>query len=381
MSGTIVLILFLLAFPALVLWLAERRIAFVHKISPVVVCYAAGLAVGNLGILPPSAAAVQENVNTITVVLAIPLLFFSLHIRGLARSGSRALLSFGLQMAAVLVISAAGFLLFHGAFGGEAAKVTGMLIGVYTGGTVNLAAIGTALRVDPSLYVAANASDILFSGLYLLLLMTVGKRLARLLLRRPAPAYGQPSGPGFVADSSFRGLLSRGVAGPLVAALALAAPKAAAGAGLTRVGAGARGRRGAGGGPPPRAAGARGARRFTHAGASGLIGHDRRYSGGYHTRYRGFLHQRRQAHPPDLRPRALLHPGLQPLGGNHGQPGYPDLFGSGRRGLGGAVHLRLGDPAHSPGCSVRHRCGHHDRYLGSRHLLAPLCPYDRRLAR
>ena len=235
MSGTIVLILFLLAFPALVLWLAERRIALVHKISPVVVCYAAGLAVGNLGILPPSAAAVQENVNTITVVLAIPLLFFSLHIRGLARSGSRALLSFGLQTAAVLVISAAGFLLFHGAFGGEAAKVTGMLIGVYTGGTVNLAAIGTALRVDPSLYVAANASDILFSGLYLLLLMTVGKRLVRLLLRRPAPAYGQPSEPGFVADSSFRGLLSRGVAGPLVAALALAAAIAAAGASLTLV--------------------------------------------------------------------------------------------------------------------------------------------------
>ncbi len=235
MPGTIVLVLFLLAFPALVLWLAERRIAFVHRIGPVVVCYAAGLAVGNLGILPPSAAAVQENVNTITVVLAIPLLFFSLHIRGLARSGSRALLSFGLQTVAVLVISTAGFLLFRSAFGDEAAKVTGMLIGVYTGGTVNLAAIGTALRVDPSLYVAANASDILLSGLYLLLLMTVGKRLARLLLRRPAPDYGQYSGPGFVADSSFRGLLSQGVAGPLVAALALAAAIAAAGASLTLV--------------------------------------------------------------------------------------------------------------------------------------------------
>ena len=232
MLGSVLLVVFYLVFPALVLWLAEKRIALVHKIGPVVVCYAVGLAVGNSAILPSAAAGVQDAVNTIAVPLALPLLFFSLDIRGWARSGTRALLSFSLEAIAVVAVSALGFVHFGGALGADAPKVAGMLIGVYTGGTINLAAIGNALRVTATTYVAANASDIVFSGLYLLFLMTVGKRLIRAVLPRSAPE-GEATADASIQDaSSFRGLLTRAAAGPLAGALGLAVLIAAVGAAL-----------------------------------------------------------------------------------------------------------------------------------------------------
>jgi uncharacterized membrane protein len=231
MIGTVLLIAFYLLFPALALWLAERKIAFIHKVGPVVLCYVVGLALGNAGVLPTSAAAVQDAINTAAIPLALPLMFFSLDVRGWARSGPRALLSFALEVLAIAAVATGGFLLFRNALGGETAKVAGMLVGVYTGGTINLAAIGTALRVLPAVYVAANASDIVLSGLYLLFLMTIGKRIIRSIL--PAsPAAGAEAAETMEGTSSFRGLTERGVAGPLAAALGLAVLIAAAGASL-----------------------------------------------------------------------------------------------------------------------------------------------------
>ena len=188
MLASIVLALFFLLFPALVLWLAEKRLALVDRIGPAVVCYAAGLALGNSGALPAGAAAVQDVVTTAAVPIALPLLFFSLDLRGWRRTGPRALLAFGLEVLSITVVSAAGFLLFRGALGAEAPKVAGMLVGVYTGGTINLAAIAAALKVAAPLFVAANASDIVVSGAYLLFLMTVGKRIIRRLLPHAAAA-------------------------------------------------------------------------------------------------------------------------------------------------------------------------------------------------
>ena len=230
--AAILLVVFYLAFPALVLWLAEKRIALVHRIGPVVLCYAVGLVLGNTGVLPAGAASVQDAVTTVAVPLALPLLFFSLDVRGWARSGPRALLSFSLEALSVALVSTLGFLLFRGAVGAEANKLAGMLVGVYTGGTINLAAIGAALRAAPSLYVAANASDIVASGLYLLFLMTFGKRLLRAVLPRSATDDGSVPVTA-VDDGSFKGFLAPGVLGPLAAALGLAVLIAALGASLT----------------------------------------------------------------------------------------------------------------------------------------------------
>jgi uncharacterized membrane protein len=52
-----------------------------------------------------------------------------------------------------------------------------MFVGLYTGGTVNLGAIATALRTNQTLYLAAHTSDVIISSIYLLFLITIGQRV------------------------------------------------------------------------------------------------------------------------------------------------------------------------------------------------------------
>lgn len=59
----------------------------------------------------------------------------------------------------------------------EVEKVASMMIGIYTGGTPNLTAIGLALGVDHEVFIALNASDILVGGSYLLLLLGFGTKV------------------------------------------------------------------------------------------------------------------------------------------------------------------------------------------------------------
>jgi uncharacterized membrane protein len=230
MLSTILLALFYALFPVLVLWLAEKRFAFVDRIGAVVICYAVGLLLGNIGILPKGAAGVQDIVTTLAIPLALPLMFFSLDVGSWARSSGKALLAFGLEIVAVVVVTVCGFFIFRGAIGPETWKLTGMLNGVYTGGTINLASVGTALQVSPTLYVAANASDIVISGLYILFLVTIGRRVIGVFL----PKWKKPAGTAAAIESeewgSYKGFFKRDGLLPLLGALGIAVVIAAAGA-------------------------------------------------------------------------------------------------------------------------------------------------------
>ncbi len=50
-----------------------------------VVCYIAGIALGNIGVFPENFAAVQDAFMTATVPIALPLLFFSLDMKRWSR--------------------------------------------------------------------------------------------------------------------------------------------------------------------------------------------------------------------------------------------------------------------------------------------------------
>ena len=111
MFGVVILTLFYVLFPILVIWLGEKRFALVDKIGAVVICYAAGIVLGNIGILPRGAAGVQDIVSSIAIPIALPLMFFSLDVGAWARTSGRALLAFGLEVIAVVLVSVAGFFL------------------------------------------------------------------------------------------------------------------------------------------------------------------------------------------------------------------------------------------------------------------------------
>jgi uncharacterized membrane protein len=167
--------------PVATLWL-EPRSRIVRFLSPVVVCYAVGMLLGNQPWVE-FPTQVSLTACNITVALAIPLLLFSVNIVAWARLAKNTVLSFFLCMVSVMTVAAVTHYLFMPGLA-DSEKIAGMLVGVYTGGTPNMAAIGTALQVKPETFILLNAADMLVSFAYLFFILTVAGRL----LKRLVPA-------------------------------------------------------------------------------------------------------------------------------------------------------------------------------------------------
>lgn len=226
-------IVFYLFFPVLVIYLCGRYSLF-GRLGPVVTCYLAGLLIGNTGILPAGIGKTHQILLTVTIPLALPLIFFSLDIKKWTRLAGKSLLAFALQVVAVMVAVAVGYLWFRGGIGEESWKAAGMLIGVYTGGTPNLAAIGTALQISPPVYLAIHSADVLAGSLYILLVITFLKRIVGFIL--PPFSTSGTAGEERTEDfDSYQGILTRQRLFPLLRALGLAVLIFAVGGGLTLI--------------------------------------------------------------------------------------------------------------------------------------------------
>ena len=174
----IILIVGFCIIPAIVLRLCQR-FSLLGKIGPVLLLYGLGIIIGNIGLMPEQMPAVQELLSNAMVPLAIPLMLFgcTFNMKG-ARSQILALVTGMISVAAAVVI---GYLIFGRGLP-EGAKIGGMLTGVYTGGTINLAALKTMLGVDDETYLLINSYDILVSFLYLSFLLAIGIKLFRSFL-------------------------------------------------------------------------------------------------------------------------------------------------------------------------------------------------------
>ena len=204
MVWNILMVLFFLTVPAGVLRLC-RRVPLLSKIGPVLILYLIGILVGNI-FHPPGMAKIQDLLSSAMVPLAIPLMLFACKFRrSETRSQLLALLT-GLLAVTVAVIS--GYLLF-GRQMEDGAQVGGMLTGVYTGGTINLASLKVMLGVPEETFILLNSFDMAVSFLYLTFLLSVGIRL----FRRWLPVEtGGPDGAGegsVTEERPYRALLTR----------------------------------------------------------------------------------------------------------------------------------------------------------------------------
>lgn len=174
MVWNILMVLFFLTVPAAVLWLC-RRVPVLGKIGPVLILYLIGILVGNI-FHPPGMATIQDLLSSAMVPLAIPLMLFACKFR---KSETRSqLLALLTGLLAVTVAVVAGYFLF-GKRMEDGAQVGGMLTGVYTGGTINLASLKVMLGVPEETFILLNSFDMAVSFLYLTFLLSVGIRLFR----------------------------------------------------------------------------------------------------------------------------------------------------------------------------------------------------------
>ncbi|MDO9613509.1 MAG: DUF819 family protein, partial [Bacteroidota bacterium] len=209
---TITLVLFYILTPILIVYLVHVS-KTINKIGAVVMAYAVGLVIGNIGLFPRASTAfktilagnqflphnevlnylaegkitqsdlilnqigsVQDTIMSIAIPIALPLLLFSLDIKRWLKMAKEALLSLILGVSSLVVVVIAGYFLFKDQIQ-ESWKVAGMLCGVYTGGTPNLAAIGTALDVSPNVFVLTHTYDLVLGSVTLLFLLTGAQKV------------------------------------------------------------------------------------------------------------------------------------------------------------------------------------------------------------
>ncbi len=222
------LAMFFLTCPALVIYLCNR-FSILDKLGPALLCYGIGMLVANIGVIPEGAGEVQTNMMNISIPFGLPLLLFSLDIRRWTGLAGKAFLSFGLQVAAVLLATTIAYLLLGSAVD-ESWKVAGMLIGVYTGGSINLNAIGLALKAKEHVLVLTNTADMLLCTPYFLFVLSCAQRVIGKILPPfclPADAAGAKPGeplcePAPADDfNDYSGIFTPRVLLPLLGAMGL----------------------------------------------------------------------------------------------------------------------------------------------------------------
>jgi uncharacterized membrane protein len=175
---TTLLVLFYVFTPLLILHLCHRY-RFVNKIGAIVIAYAVGFVLGNIRILPliDGAADAQDMLTTLTIPIAIPLLLFSMDVRKWFKIAGKTMLSMVFALVAAITTVSTGYFLFKEQGIESLWDVSGMLIGLYTGGTPNLASIKLALGADETNYMIIATYDIVVGAFHLLFVMTIAQRL------------------------------------------------------------------------------------------------------------------------------------------------------------------------------------------------------------
>lgn len=182
MVAKLLLILFYLLAPAVVLW-ACRKVKVLDKLGPVLTLYIVGVIVANIGVFPSetdahaSFLAFQESISEVLVPLALPMMLFGCNFKRFSFGQSLGALIIGVL--AVVVIVFASYVSFSEKLGSESAMMGASLIGQYTGGAANLAAVKQMVGLSTENFVMLSTCNLIVSFFYLMFLMGGGVKLAR----------------------------------------------------------------------------------------------------------------------------------------------------------------------------------------------------------
>jgi uncharacterized membrane protein len=182
--------MFYLLFPIIIIYLCTTY-PILDKIGMIIICYAMGLILGNIHILPENILASQTTLCEVSVALSLPLLLFSLDLKQWIHLAGKTILSMVLATISIAIASCLGFLFINGLVL-ESWKLVGMAVAVYTGGTPNLAAIKTALQVDPTIFITFHTYDILITLACVIFFITIAQSVCNRFLPRFEPLPKKP---------------------------------------------------------------------------------------------------------------------------------------------------------------------------------------------
>ena len=179
---TVIAILCILGLPAPIVWLTRKN-KILGAIGAIACCYIVGFAFSTIGL---SGTTYDKGLTTtiayVLVALSIPLILFSIDLRSVKKLTKGTVIGYTLCIVSVVGVAFAAFFITMNFF--PSANLSAMIVGLYTGGTPNMNAIGAAMGAESNVMSAANVSDTVVGGIYFLLLISVAPKFYRLILNR-----------------------------------------------------------------------------------------------------------------------------------------------------------------------------------------------------
>ena len=160
----------LVAVAALAIYL-EQKYQWASKITGCVLALIGCLILSNLRIIPTEAAA-YDFVWDYVVPLAIPMLLLQANVKKISKDSGRLII---IYLISGIGTVAGGFLAFFALknFIPELNKATAMMVGTYTGGSVNLVAMADAFDAGSELVSTSVVADNLLMALYFFALIAI----------------------------------------------------------------------------------------------------------------------------------------------------------------------------------------------------------------
>lgn len=227
-------------FPILIIE-AFKRWTIVQKIGTVVLAYAVGIIASLCGVFhfaDPAAAAsftkLQSTIMSVAVPLAIPLMLFNCDFKLWTKALPKTAWALVTGIGAVVVSVVSGYFIFRNQVP-EAAKVAGMMTGIYTGGTMNFNALGASLGVDRSVMAIVLAFQMVITTPYIFFLLGGGYKIFRKLLPYKDVTHRGRTDDGTVETAdveNYRGMLEKKNLLGMLKGLGLSIVFLAVGAGL-----------------------------------------------------------------------------------------------------------------------------------------------------
>lgn len=179
---TVIAILCIVGLPVPIV-LLTRKNKFFGAIGAIACCYIVGFAFSTIGLSPVDYdKGLTTTIAYVLVALSIPLILFSINLKAVRKLTKSVIVGYSMCIVAVIVVAVAIFFITLNFF--PSSNLSAMIVGLYTGGTPNMNAIGASMNADSSILNAANVSDTLIGGIYFLFLISVGPKVYRFLLNK-----------------------------------------------------------------------------------------------------------------------------------------------------------------------------------------------------
>ena len=165
-------------------WLLTKmtfKLGTERLLSPVVLCFVFGIVLCNF---VPFEFDYELSflVSRVTIILAIPLLLYSTDLIGWFKLAKTTIISFLLVIVCVIISAFVVSPLFYGKIT-DSWLMTGMLTGVFIGGTPNMNSVGIAMGADEATFTILNATELICGGIYLIFLTSIAHRVYGYVLK------------------------------------------------------------------------------------------------------------------------------------------------------------------------------------------------------